>query len=74
MKAIAQHQPEWSCSDCGRAFGAWFTGGQYTGPLSHLSTWHVGLCSVCHDTKAVTEARDFGYFAPEWQPKLPFPQ
>jgi len=26
-----------------------------------VSTWHIGKCDVCGETKPVTEARDFGY-------------
>ena len=68
---IAQHQPDWSCYECGSTHGSWYYI-SYTGPLSHLSTYHTGVCSVCQRTVAVTEARDYGYFMPEWQPSFNF--
>jgi len=68
---IAQHQPDWACNDCGRKYGSWFYT-TYTGPLSHLSCYHRDVCSVCQRLAAVTEARDYGYFIPEWQPSFDF--
>jgi len=41
----------WICGDCGQ---------DRYGPHIAMSTWHHGRCGICGETKAVTEARDFG--------------
>jgi hypothetical protein len=43
-----------TCHDCGKKYGEYSVGCS--------STW-VGKCDVCGETKSVTEARDYGYFA-----------
>ena len=45
---------EVTCHDCGKKYGEYSVGSS--------STW-VGKCDVCGETKAVTETRDYGYFA-----------
>jgi hypothetical protein len=45
---------EVTCHDCGKKYG------EYS--VSCSSTWE-GKCDVCGETKPVTEARDYGYFA-----------
>jgi hypothetical protein len=43
-----------TCHDCGKKYGEYSVGCS--------STW-MGKCDVCGETKGVTEARDYGYFA-----------
>lgn len=43
--------PHTICHDCGVKHGKRWT----------ESTWHQGTCPVCHEVKAVTETRDYGY-------------
>jgi hypothetical protein len=43
-----------TCHDCGKKYGEYSVGSS--------STWE-GKCDVCGETKPVTEARDYGYFA-----------
>jgi len=66
---LANSQPDWVCHDCGREWGAWWEGSVYTGPSPHCATFHEGACSVCGETKVVTEARDFGYLRKGWSLK-----
>ena len=40
------------CSDCGNKYGKYSVG---------CSTFHIGTCEVCGETKPITEVRDFGY-------------
>jgi len=44
-------QPQWVCNDCGQ---------DRYGIPNEVSTWHVGKCGICGETKPVTEPRDFG--------------
>jgi hypothetical protein len=66
---LANSQPEWVCHDCGRKWGAWWESSVYTGPSPHCATFHEDTCSVCGETKVVTEARDFGYLRKGWNLK-----
>jgi len=43
----------WVCQDCGN---------KYAKRQYQVSTWHIDKCSICGQTKEVTEARDFYYF------------
>ena len=43
-----------ACSDCGNKYGVYSVGCS--------SVWE-DICDVCGETKSVTEARDYGYFA-----------
>jgi len=43
----------WVCQDCGN---------KYAKRQYDISTWHSGICDICGEKKAVTEARDFYYF------------
>ena len=63
---MAKEQPDWVCQDCGEKWGRWWDGSEYTGPSPYFSTFHEGSCGVCGETKAVTEARDFGYLRKGW--------
>ena len=40
------------CSDCGNKYGKYSVG---------CSSFHIGTCEVCGETKPITEVRDFGY-------------
>ena len=45
--------PTWVCNDCGlKASG---------GKCFTVSTFHMSICDVCKEDKAVTEPRDFYY-------------
>ena len=46
----------WICHDCGMKYGK---------SRFEVSTWHNDVCDYCKESKAVTEARDYGY------PQLP---
>jgi len=35
--------------------------------LPGVSTYHIGKCGVCKQTKEVTEPRDFGYMNRDWK-------
>jgi hypothetical protein len=64
---IAQLQPDWVCRDCGEKWGRWWDGPVYSGPSCHCATFHENACGVCGETKAVTEARDYGYLRDGWR-------
>jgi uncharacterized membrane protein len=63
-------QPDWSCNTCGEKWGRWWENETYTGPTPHFATYHIGKCDICGETKAVTEARDFGYLRKGWDRKI----
>lgn len=46
--------PTWICWDCGRKACSY-------SDMNRMSTYHQGICDICKETKAVTQARDFGY-------------
>lgn len=54
--------PKWVCRPCGikASKGAEFT----------VSTYHVGICGVCGQKRAVTQPRDFYY--PDFKPSARF--
>lgn len=57
-KKPSREQPVWVCYGCGDTHraGKWYA----------YSTWHGGMCGVCHQPKPVTEPRDCGYLLPSW--------
>lgn len=44
----------WVCHPCGKRYGR-------NPEKRTLSTFHEGICSICGETRAVTEIRDYGY-------------
>ena len=46
-------EPDLVCDDCAYERGACI-------PFGHLSTYHIGICGLCGETKEVTETRDYG--------------
>lgn len=54
----AKLQPVWVCWECGTKHKA--------GEWRELSTWHTGVCGVCCNETAVTEARDCQYLKDSW--------
>ena len=60
---------QWVCLDCGKKamilnakkrFGDKYDESKVF-PAVWVSTFHIGICDVCGENKAVTEHRDFGY-------------
>lgn len=48
------HYPAWICTDC-----AVKNKGKF--PKGHIATWHIEECGWCHENKAVTEPKDYGF-------------
>jgi len=48
--------PSWVCYDCARNAGYVCQGMQM-----QLSTYHMGICDVCNEEKALSEPRNYGY-------------
>lgn len=46
-------EPDWVCHDCASERGAYI-------PLTHLPTYHTGICGLCGEVKEVNELRDYG--------------
>lgn len=44
--------PDWICYECGMKYGR---------SEPRKSTWHIGRCDICGETKSVTQPRDFGH-------------
>lgn len=47
--------PSWVCWDCGTKAS------QVKEHQGGVATYHMGICEVCKESKAVTQPRDFGY-------------
>lgn len=54
-----RYYPAWVCYHCGLMYGA--------RGFAPVSTWHMGICGVCNEEKAVTEPRDCGQLKDGWQ-------
>ena len=63
-------QPQWVCGSCGKEWGRWWEGNEYTGPSPHFATYHIDTCEVCKKKESVTEARDYGYLRKGWDRKI----
>lgn len=59
-------RPTWICQDCGEAYGQWYQG-NYSGPLKHCATFHLGTCDICKNKTSVTEPRDYGHVVRDWK-------
>lgn len=59
---MKKHKIYWVCQECGEEARqrTMKSGVKHCG-RAKLSTWHVGKCDVCGETKPVTEPRDFGH-------------
>lgn len=59
-------RPKWICDGCGQLYGRWHQG-NYSGPLHHCATYHIGVCDICKEKTSVTEPRDYGHVVRDWK-------
>jgi hypothetical protein len=59
--------PTWICNSCARDLCGFYIDGRWVGPAKHVATYHMGECSVCGVTDAVTEPRDHGGMVKGWE-------
>jgi hypothetical protein len=59
-------RPQWICDGCGQLYGRWHQG-NYSGPLHHCATYHMGVCEICKEKTSVTEPRDYGHVVRDWK-------
>ena len=57
MKKLKPY-PVWVCHDCGIAA---MTKTDLKKRKSFIATYHMGICEVCNEKRAVTEPRDYGH-------------
>jgi len=70
LKPKKNDQPAVVCINCGRLYGKWWQGGEYSGPAHHEATFYIEDCDVCGSRAQCTEARDFGYLLSIWSEHL----
>jgi hypothetical protein len=65
-KPLDPKQPNFVCRDCGRAWGLWWDGGNYSGPINLCSTFQKGRCEVCNKEVGVTKTCNYGQLKEGW--------
>jgi ribosomal protein S14 len=69
-KPLDVRQPDCVCRSCGREWGLWWDGGNYSGPPHQCSVFQKGRCNVCGQEAGVTKVSNYGYLKEGWHKPL----